>query len=84
MTKEATQEKAPRDKRAAFVNLVNARTGKAMTAISVIGNLANPNSYEYTADDVNKLEAALQAEVSKTIARFRNPAASKKEGYKLL
>ena len=30
------------------------------------------------------VEAALQAEVSKTIARFRNPAASKKEGYKLL
>lgn len=58
------------DKRAKFVELTNKRVNAAIKKISLIGNLSNKSSYEYTAEDVEKIEAALLAEVDAAIARF--------------
>jgi hypothetical protein len=58
------------EKRAKFVELTNKRVNAAIKKISLIGNLSNKSSYEYTAEDVEKIEAALLAEVDAAIARF--------------
>lgn len=55
-----------------FVRVAGGRVKKARTAVRNISNVANPRSYSYTEEDVAKAEAALNAEVKKTIDKLRS------------
>jgi hypothetical protein len=58
------------DKRAKFVELANKRVNATIKKIQLIGNLSAKSSYEFTSDDVEKIEAALLTELEAAIARF--------------
>ena len=64
-------------KRQKFKELAEKRTNKAITAIKVIGNLSNRNSYHYKDEEVKNIIKALRAAVSEVEGRFLKP---EKEG----
>ena len=53
-----------------FRRLANARVNRALKSIRVIGNLANPATYNYTEGQVNQIVKALRAEVKELQQRF--------------
>lgn len=57
-------------KSAKFRRLAESRVNNAIEKIRLVGNLANPQ-YEYTADEVNKIIAALQTAIAETEEKFR-------------
>lgn len=60
-----------RNKRRRFVELGEARVAKATQMLRLIGNLANSNNYEYSADDAAKIFSALDAEMKLLKAKFQ-------------
>jgi hypothetical protein len=73
-----------RDKRSRFVELGQARVTKATQMLRLIGNLANPNNYEYSDEDVQKIFSALDAEMKLLKARFQTALSKKaKDEFKL-
>lgn len=73
-----------RDKRSRFVGLGQARVTKATQMLRLIGNLANPNNYEYSEDDVQKIFSALDAEMKLLKAKFHTAMSKKaKDEFKL-
>jgi hypothetical protein len=64
---ETIKNSSNRDK---FISLAEKRTGKALQAIAVIGNLSNKSNYSYTDEDVKKIKKALINQVNETIAKF--------------
>jgi hypothetical protein len=72
-----------RDKRAKFVELVQARVNRAVRDVRLIGNLSNRSAYSYTDDDVRKVFRALQKELDSAKARFGGAGTAKEEGFKL-
>lgn len=59
-----------RDKRQKFVELAEARVGKALKDLQLIGNLSNKNAYDFTDADVRKIFGALQKALDNAKARF--------------
>jgi hypothetical protein len=53
-----------------FVRLAEARVGRALKAIQLIGNLSNRSNYDFTDDDVTRIFKALNDEVSACRTRF--------------
>ncbi len=63
------QGKARETARHRFVRLANKRVVKAIKAIQLIGNLANP-AYEYDEKDVTRIFKAIQTEVDQARSKF--------------
>lgn len=59
-----------RDKRKKFVELGEARVGKALKDIQLIGNLSNRAAYDFTEADVKKMFSALQKALDTAHGRF--------------
>lgn len=55
----------------AFKRLGNKRVKAALDKIRLVGNLSNRSSYEYTDEQVAKIEDTLMQEVSRVINKFR-------------
>lgn len=72
-----------RDKRGKFVELAEARVNRTIKDIRLIGNLANKNAYNYAPEDVEKIFAAIQAEMEEAKARFFAEPVSKSNGFTL-
>ena len=72
-----------RNKRAKFVELVENRTNRAIKDVRLIGNLANRNAYEYSAEDVKKVFRALQRELDAAKARFTGDAGGRDSDFRL-
>jgi hypothetical protein len=70
------------NKRESFTRLGLKRTNKALHAIAQLQHLANPAAYEYTAEEVDRMLAALRQAVEDVAERFANPAATKAGGFK--
>lgn len=73
----------PRDKRAKFVELAEARTERALQSIRLLANLANRNNYEYNDSDVRKIVNALEAEIRLLKAKFSTERSRKKISFRL-
>lgn len=72
-----------RDRRERFVALAEARTGKALSAIRLLGNLSNRSNYEYTDGDVEQIMRAVKAEVRALEAKFSDAKAGGTTSFKL-
>lgn len=73
-----------RDKRNRFVKLGEARVTKATQMLRLIGNLANSSNYEYSADDAEKIIAALDTEMKLLKAKFHASLSKRpKDEFKL-
>lgn len=70
-------------KREKFKALAEARTNKALDAISRIGNLSNRQIYEYEDSEVRKVIRALKDGVAAVEARFEAPRGKAGGGFKL-
>ena len=77
-----TVQKRQEAARARFEKLANDRANKAVDAIEVIGNLANP-IYPKTPEDVEKIFSVLRAKIAETEALFKHPAGRKKKAVKI-
>lgn len=66
-----TQKPAEETPRKKFERLAESRVTKGLAAVGLIEQLANPQRYEYTPADVDAIESALNASVSKAIAALR-------------
>ena len=53
-----------------FIMLAEKRTNSALKQIRLIGNLANPNAYYYSSEQVSKIMEALNAELKSIQSRF--------------
>jgi len=70
-------------KRTKFRTLAEARTNKAIQAITRIGNLSNRQIYEFEEAEVRKVVRALRDAVSAVEARFETPRGKTGGGFKL-
>lgn len=80
-TTTARPKAAPKDKRAQFLKIAPKRMSNALRAIGLIGNCASRAGYEYTGDDVAKMENALLQTVNDTMARFKSANVEKPKGF---
>jgi len=64
-------------KREKFVRLAEARTNKIIDMLQLLGNCSNSSAYDYAQQDVDKIFAAIEAEVREVKKKF-NKIASKK------
>jgi hypothetical protein len=74
---------AESEKRAKFRELAEARTNKAIEAISRIGNLSNRQIYEYDEAEVKKIIKALREAVSAVESKFDSPRGRPSGGFRL-
>ena len=66
--KKNPKDETPREK---FVRLAETRTEKAVNAIDNISSLANPQSYEYSLNDVSQILKALKDSVTNVEKAFK-------------
>lgn len=59
-------------KRDKFVRIAEARTNKIISMVQLLGNCANPVSYEYTEKDVADIFNAIEKEIRAAKAKFTN------------
>jgi len=57
-------------KRERFVRLAEARTNKIIDMLQLLGNCSNTSAYDYTQQDVDKIFAAIEAEVRDAKKKF--------------
>ncbi len=69
-------------KRDRFVRIAEARTNKIISMIQLLGNCANPGSYEYTEKDVADIFCAIEKELKIAKIKF-NPTEDKTTKFKL-
>jgi hypothetical protein len=72
-----------RDKRKKFIQLAEARVGRAMNDIRLIGNLSNRSAYTYADDDVRKIFRVLQKELDTAKSRFSGETGSREIEFRL-
>lgn len=70
-------------KRDNFVRLAEARVGRAIDSIRVIGNLSNRSNYSYDERDVQKIVQALQEELNTLRAQFASKSGNSGRKFKL-
>lgn len=70
-------KKEQETKRDKFVRLAEARTNKIIDMIQLLGNCSNSSAYDYSQQDVDKIFAAIEAELREAKKKF-NKIDSKK------
>lgn len=70
---EMDEGKIPEDESKAqtFQRLAPLRVNNALNKIRIVGNLANTANYEFTDEQVNRIEAALYESVQQIMRQFR-------------
>ncbi len=56
-----------------FKRLATQRTRSVINKLRVLGNCANRNAYEYSAEDVRKIFHAIDEQLREVRSRFKNP-----------
>jgi hypothetical protein len=73
-------QETDRDK---FVRLATNRVNNALKAIQLVGNLSNRGNYEYAERDVERIFAAMTAEIKACRERFSASGSKSKIGFTL-
>ncbi len=74
------EQETKRDK---FVRLAEARTNKIINMIQLLGNCSNSSAYYYTQQDVDKIFAAIEAELREAKKKFSKDEAKKSTRFTL-
>ena len=69
--------------RGKFVRLATKRVNSALKCIQLIGNLSNRGNYDYQEKDVEKIFAALSAELKNCRERFQASGSKNRGGFTL-
>ena len=78
ISEEDDTENSSNEKRQNFQRLAEARITKILKSISVLGNLSNRSSYEYSDEQVEEMFSAIE----KVLAEIRRKFTSKKKETK--
>lgn len=78
----ATEPVVEETKADAFKRLAQKRMNVALDKIRLIGNLSARGNYEYTEEQIEKIEAALNYAVADTMRQFK-PRAERKQCFEL-
>lgn len=70
-------------KRTKFVRLAEARTNKIINMLQLLGNCSNSSVYDYTQKDVDKIFAAIEAEVKEARKKFNKTESHKSTRFTL-
>ncbi len=70
-------------KREKFVRLAEARTNKIIDMLQLLGNCSNSSAYDYSQQDVDKIFAAIEAEVREAKKKFSKIDAKKSQRFTL-
>lgn len=70
-------------KREKFVRLAEARTNKTIAMIQLLGNCSNSSAYDYTQQDVDKIFAAIEAEIREAKKKFNRIESKKSSRFTL-
>lgn len=70
-------------KRAKFVRLAEARTNKIINMLQLLGNCSNSSAYDYTQQDVDKIFAAIEAEMKEARKKFNKTESRKSTRFTL-
>ena len=70
MDKEKSRKIRYEKQRENFRNLGLSRVDKVLTSLRVLGNLSNTSNYKYTADEVEKIFAAIKSQLDTTQKKF--------------
>jgi hypothetical protein len=60
----------------AFKRLATKRTNAVLERLRILGHCANPQLYEYSEEDVNKIFRAIERELKAVKAKFQNSTKS--------
>lgn len=82
-TKSQTPNKPAETKRETFVRLAERRVSEAVALFGRIEQLARPTNYEYTAEDVSKIEATLQSALDRCVDALKEGKPSKQSAFTL-
>lgn len=74
-------EEKKKKKEESFIKISKRRVSAAINQISLIGNLANKSSYEYTKEEAQDIIDALRAEVNVLEAKFMQSNVKKKKVF---
>ena len=69
--------------RTKFVRLAEARTNKIINMLQLLGNCSNTSVYDYTRKDVDKIFAAIEAEVKEARKKFNKTESHKSTRFTL-
>ena len=69
--------------RTKFVRLAEARTNKIINMLQLLGNCSNTSVYDYTQKDVDKIFAAIEAEVKEARKKFNKTESHKSTRFTL-
>jgi hypothetical protein len=69
-------------KREKFIRLAEARTNKIISMVQLLGNCANPATYEYTEKDITDIFNAIEKEVRIAKGKF-NTTGGKESKFRL-
>jgi ABC-type Fe3+-hydroxamate transport system substrate-binding protein len=72
-----------RDRRERFISLAEARTGRAIQAIRLIGNLTNKSNYEFREADAQQIIKALDQELRILRTKFAEGANARDTDFRL-
>lgn len=61
-----------------FRRLAASRGDRVIREIGLLGNLSNPNNYEYSREEVQKMFATIDAELKDCKAKFLGSTASRR------
>ena len=75
--------KGQETKREKFVRLAEARTNKIIDMLQLLGNCSNSSAYDYTQQDVDKIFAAIEAEVREAKKKFNKTESKKSSRFTL-
>lgn len=70
-------------KRDRFIRLAEARTNKIIDMIQLLGNCSNLGAYDYTAQDVDKIFGAIEAELREAKKKFAKVDSKKNTRFSL-
>lgn len=70
MDKEKSKKIRYEKQRENFRKLGLSRVDKVLTSLRVLGNLSNTSNYKYTADEVEKIFAAIKNQLDTTQKKF--------------
>ena len=58
------------EKRERFLRLTETRTTAVLQKLRVLGNCANKQNYDYTAEDIARIRASIIQQLDRTLAKF--------------
>lgn len=67
------------DKRAAFERVAAKRVANVLEKIAVLEKCSNPSAYDFTAEDVAKIKATLEAAIEECLQSYRDALDGRKK-----